>query len=96
MIQHNDSDTSCMRALVLLERNFASEAELPPSTPLCIITRTIVLEQHISLKHAWILVTQARSPGLGASRIRLVSPAQSCPSVPACQCGMLYRVTHLC
>ena len=30
MIQHNDSDTSCMRALALLERTFASEAELPP------------------------------------------------------------------
>ena len=32
MIQHNDSDTSCMRALALLERTFASEAELPPNT----------------------------------------------------------------
>ena len=32
MIQHNDSDTSCMRALALLERTFASEAELPPAT----------------------------------------------------------------
>ena len=29
MIQHNDSDTSCMRALALLERTFASETELP-------------------------------------------------------------------
>ena len=30
MIQHNDSDTSCMRALALLERTFASETELSP------------------------------------------------------------------
>ena len=28
MIQHNDSDTSCMRALALIERNIASVAEL--------------------------------------------------------------------
>ena len=27
MIQHNDSDTSCMRALVPAERTLASEAE---------------------------------------------------------------------
>ena len=30
MIQHNDSDTSCMRALALLERTLASIAELSP------------------------------------------------------------------
>ncbi len=29
MIQHNDSDTSCMRAYALLERTLASVAELP-------------------------------------------------------------------
>ena len=30
MIQHNDSDTSCMRAFALLERTLASIAELFP------------------------------------------------------------------
>lgn len=30
MIQHNDSDTSCMRAYAPLERTLASEAELVP------------------------------------------------------------------
>ena len=33
MIQHNDSDTSCMRALVPAERTLASEAEHTPSQP---------------------------------------------------------------
>jgi len=32
MIQHNDSDTSCMRAHVPAERTFASEAEHTPTT----------------------------------------------------------------
>ena len=70
MIQHNDSDTSCMRALALLERTFASEAELPPT---CITMCTVVLERHVSHKHSRLIVTQTRSPGLEASRARLVS-----------------------
>ena len=44
MIQHNDSDTSCMRALALLERTFASKAELPP-----ICTR----QSHIASTAIW-------------------------------------------
>ena len=39
MIQHNDSDTSCMRALVPAERTLASKAEHTlqcPNVPQCI------------------------------------------------------------
>ena len=35
MIQHNDSDTSCMRALALLERTLASVPELSPNIATC-------------------------------------------------------------
>ena len=61
MIQHNDSDTSCMRALALLERTLASEAELPPKTTtwhqlllLCALFNLPLLDRRASSSHAAI------------------------------------------
>lgn len=74
MIQHNDSDTSCMRALTPAERTLASEAEhTPPST-------SHSWQTYLHLLHPLSLSTAPSlcSPASASSPFSL----SSCPSDP--------------